>query len=122
MTSPLFIPRLLMAALGGMVLAIVGALAHQQTFLAGDQTDWRTLGLPYGTALAVTVLVLWIRRVRYAWGAAAAGIIAVSWVSTTVLLASSSTDILIAPNLIGSVHMIAGGICALVAVGWPSRG
>ena len=121
MTSPLFIPRLLAAAIGGLALALLTALAHQLTLFAGDATDWRSLGLPYGIALGSLVLILWIRRVRGAWGAAAAGIMAVSWVSGTLVLASSSTDVLIAPNVIGITHMVVGALCAVVAAGWPVR-
>ena len=121
MTSPLFIPRLIAAAAGGLVLALLGALAHQLTLFGDVTAGWRGLGIPYGIILATSVLVLWVRRVRYTWGAAAAGILAVSWASGTLLLASSSTDVLIAPNMIGTAHMVAGASAALVAAGWPVR-
>ena len=121
MTSPLFIPRLLAAGLGGLALALLSALAHQLTLFADDAADWHSLGLPYGIALGSLVLILWIRRVRYAWGAAAAGIMAVGWMSGTLVLASSSTDVLIAPNFIGITHMIVGALCAVVATSWPAR-
>lgn len=111
--------RVLAAALGAAALACAGALAHEQVVYA--QVSSREVPLTYGMVVSIAAVVLWVRVIRSSWGLVPAGVCAMSWSTSTLLISASSSDVVIAANAVGYAYVIAGLVCALLAVAWPDR-